>query len=88
MSLWLIGCAGTLRDDRGTVHDSSFAAKQAHDLAANAPLLIPFVPVGAVGNGIKASIENGRISLAGEVIDEEGVALSDVSMRVTQSRIR
>ncbi|MGB7161192.1 MAG: hypothetical protein WBD40_24245 [Tepidisphaeraceae bacterium] len=87
MSFCLIGCAGTLRDDRGTVHDSRFAAKQAHDLVTNAPLLIPFVPVGVVGNGIKASVENGRISLAGEVVDENGALLSNVSMRVIQSRL-
>jgi hypothetical protein len=87
MFLFLAGCAGTLRDDRGTIHDGRFAANQAHDLVANAPLLIPFVPVGVAGNAIKASIENGCVSLAGEVVDEEGGALSEVSLRVTQSRL-
>ena len=76
-----------MRDDRGTVHDSRFAAKQARDLVANAPLLIPFVPVGVVGNGIMASVENGRIALAGEVTDETGLPLSGVSMRVIYSRL-
>jgi hypothetical protein len=87
LPLCVVGCAGTLRDDRGTIHDSRFAANQTRDLATNAPLLIPFVPVGVIGNGIKASIENGRISLAGEVVNENGALLLNVSLRVIQSRL-
>ena len=87
LSVLSVGCAGTMRDDRGTVHDSRFAAKQARDLVANAPLLIPFVPVGVVGNGIMASVENGRVAIAGEVTDETGLPLSGVSMRVIYSRL-
>jgi hypothetical protein len=70
ISICGFGCTGIFRDNRGTVHDSHYNAQEAKGLVTQAPLLIPFVPIGTVGNGIKASIENGRITVSGTVVDE------------------
>jgi hypothetical protein len=82
-----VGCTTRMRNEEGTVLNPRYAMTQARDMATNAPLLFPFIPIGLGGNAIRASRENGRFALAGTVVDEAGTPLEKVTLQITTAKM-
>ena len=84
--VWLCGCAGTMRDEHGVIHDDRFLSAQT-GLIMGAPVYAAFAPVAIVARGVGAFGENGRIAVSGDIVDEDGRPLSGVMLRVIHSRL-